>query len=167
MAIKPIKKISIKTVFGDKGAILDTIMKDKAVDHKIVRIFGMTGSTKTGESDYGPFVAFRGRFKAINLVSGEEFTSSMCYLPELASDMVQGALETAGDANIEFAFDVGVQYDAQSATSYIYTVNPLLEPSNADPLSAFEKHITNKNPLPVMLEHKPEAEKKPEVEPKK
>jgi len=131
---KLIGKISVRHVVGTKGGILTAVMSDKEVSHKLMRVVGIASDIKSGEGDNGPWTGLKGQFKATNLVTGEMFQSGQCFLPSVASDMVEGALK-AGATAVEFGFDISAQFDEQSATSYVYHAEPLFEAAENDPVA--------------------------------
>lgn len=140
MATKIINKLSVKAVFGGKGPILDKVMGDKTKAHPIVRFLGIATGMKTGEGDNGPWTGLTGQFKGINLDTGEEFRSGVLFMPNVAQDMVIGAL--MGDTKaVEFGFEVTAQYDEASATSYAFGASPLFESAESDPLKMLESKI--------------------------
>lgn len=143
-----IKKLSVKTVVGNvkKMVASEAITKPTAV----MRMFGVATRTQTGEGDNGPYVAFIGQFKAINLLDGTEYTSGKAFLPDVASDLLEGALASEGANGAEFAFDILVVPDESSAPGYVYQAESLIKPSEDDTLARLEKAVT----LPTALEDK-------------
>lgn len=143
-----IKKLSVKTVVGNvkKMVASDEIKEPTA----IMRIFGVATRAQVGEGDNGPWVAFIGQFKAINLLDGTEYTSGKAFLPDVASDLLEGALAGDGAQGAEFGFDVLVVPDESSATGYIYQAESLIKPTEDDTLSRLEKTVTP----PAALEDK-------------
>src|SRR3954464_1880890 len=93
---KLLRKLTIRTCVGTKGDILAAAMTgrgdDKATTGKavpIMRVMGAVSGFRPGESDSGPYVKLLGQFKAVNLLTGEEFSNvSTCILPAVISDMV-------------------------------------------------------------------------------
>lgn len=152
--MKLITKLSVKAIIGGKGNILETVMKDKTVEHVVARIVGIASGLKTGEGDNGPWTGLTGQFKGTNLMTGEVYQSGILFMPNVAQDMVIGALMGETKA-VEFGFDITAQYDESSATSYVYGAIPLFESSEADPLKALEARISTQ-----ALENKPETEEK-------
>ena len=129
-----IKKISVKTCFGGKKEIFANI------DSDILRVYGKARGTKSDVSQYGTWTAFIGSFRAVNLVTGEEFASSKIFLPNQAEEMLLGVL--GGNDVVDFGFDIGVSENETSATGYEFTVKPLLQPKEEDdPLAQMAKML--------------------------
>ncbi len=150
--MKLISKISMRDVVGGKSVILETIMKDKTISHPVARVIGIASGLKTGEGDNGPWTGLTGQFKATNLLTGEVYQSGKCFMPDVAQDMIVGALMAGNTASVSFGFDVSVEYDEKSATSYVYTAASLMDSGPTDPISMLEQSI-----LVPALENKGES----------
>jgi len=139
-----IKKISINKVIGGKPKIAE-IAKYFA-DHPeekalyLARFFGTANGTKNGISDFGEWMCLTGQFRAINVETGETFDSGICFLPDVAQDMVLGAL--TGSNAVDFAFDIGVVLDASSATGYVYIATPLVQEEN-NPINRMQEKLAS------------------------
>lgn len=155
--MKLIGKISVRDVFGAKGQILEMVMKDKGDSHKLMRVVGIASGLQTGEGDNGPWTGLKGQFRATNLLTGEEFSSGKCFLPNVAQDMVVGAIMADGASAVEFAFDISVQFEESAATSYIYSAESLIQPKENDPLSMLLHGVQ----FSLKLEDKTDAVEKP------
>lgn len=151
---KLIRKISVKTVFGGKAEVLPMVMASQDTSHAVMRVAGIVNDFKTGEGDNGPWVGARGRFLATNLVTGEQFSAPVCFLPDAAMDLVRGSMPEQG--SLEFGFDIHANYNAASITSYEYTATPLIEPSENDPLQSLMAAFEAKAPI-ALPEPKKEA----------
>ena len=154
-----VSKLSTKTMIGTiKPGDLPEVG-----EKPLFRIMGIVNGVKTGQSTYGDWLAFTGQFKAVTISEdgeiGEEFRSGVCFLPEIATDLVRGAIPEDG-STLEFAFDIGaVRFD--SAQGYKFTVRPLVDAGVSDPFEA----IANKLPdLPKLSAPKPEPESETEVD---
>jgi len=121
-----LKKIAVRTVFGDKAEILETVLSDKTKSHPLMRVVGVANGFKEGEGDYGAWKGLTGRFEATSAKTGEVFNSPVCFLPEFAIDLIAGQFTEPG-AVVKFALDIGAVYAADAATSYEFTVTPLTE----------------------------------------
>jgi hypothetical protein len=137
-----LKKITAKTVLGDVKKIAFGDDKQLEKGFPAMRVLGVVRNVQTGTSDYGDWVKFKGSFKATNLLTGEEFNSSALMLPEVASDLLDTAIQSVGDdfESIECAFDIGLK-GADTSIGYEYTVTPLVEMSTSDPIVALEKQL--------------------------
>lgn len=135
-AIQVLKKISVATVFGKVD--LKELLKAPGETIKAMRVLGLAISSKTGMSSYGEWTALLGQFQATNLATGEVFSGSTLFLPEVALTPILVALSSANARGVEFAIDVHVKYvnDAKPGGSpYEYTFVPLLAPDANDPVS--------------------------------
>jgi len=146
-----IKKISVKTVCGNIKKMIASQPEGEEKSVPVMRAYGTATRTQTGEGDNGPWVAFVGQFKAVNLLDGVEYTSGKMFLPDVASDLLEGALGAAENNNVEFAFDIIAVPDEASATGYVYQAESLIEPEKDDTFSRMEKT------LPTQLEDKSDS----------
>ena len=132
-----ISKISVSKVFGAIKA-----PKEKT---SIMQVIGIATSCKTGQSQYGEYIEFAGDFEAINLITGETFRSSKCFLPGAVPEMVAVALakgkEVEGFSGLQFAFSIAVS-PSQNPIGYEYQVTPLVENKEADPLAALRDAVS-------------------------
>jgi len=151
-----IRKISPRHVVGNVKAIAPREDKDGNLPKDIVplyRIFGQANGVKTGESDYGAWVALTGRFEAVvtmpdenGVASMESFAAPQCFLPEPMNTIIADELKRTDEngkrevESLEFAFDVGVKA-AKTSVGYEYTCVPLMERSGADPLLALREKV--------------------------
>ncbi len=134
-----IKKLSVKSVCGNiKKMVASDEIKEPT---PIMRVFGMASRVLTGESDFGPWVAFIGQFKAINLLDGTEYQSGKAFLPDVASDLLEGAVSSSEAGSVEFGFDILAVPDEESATGYIYQADPLIKPAEDDTLLRLEQNL--------------------------
>lgn len=133
-------KISIGKIFGDKLKKRE-IRIEEGVTVMLMRVLGQAVGTKTGTSNYGPWIAFLGQFLAINLINGgKKFQSGKIFFPQTITDMLYATMQTA-EGPVEFAFDIGVKA-APTPVGYEFVVKPLLEASKSDPLAALEARIS-------------------------
>ncbi len=143
--MKLLSKISIKAVYGN----IDIKKLTEVGEMPLVRIMGIANGTKTGQSNFGEWTAFTGNFKAINLETGADYRSGKAFIPAIAENLVVGALGDANADSVQFAFDIGVKSvkDRQGKDSYEYTVTPLVEAADNDPLSELEKKVSSTHAL--------------------
>lgn len=127
MANSIIKKITIKDVCG-------TVQKPESAT-TLMRVVGIAKDFDTGTTTFGEFIKFKGQFRAINIATGEAFDSGAMILPDIANNLIFGALSSEGANAVEFAFDLAIK-PSKSPTGYDYTVQSLIESKEADPLSA-------------------------------
>jgi hypothetical protein len=114
----------------------------------VMRAYGVATRTVTGEGDNGPWTAFIGQFKAVNLLDGVEYTSGKMFLPGVASDLLEGELGSAENNSVEFGFDIIAVPDESSATGYVYQAESLIEPEKDDTFSRLEQAI----PAPALYD---------------
>jgi hypothetical protein len=155
--MKLIKKISIKTVVGNVKAIVKEM--DEGESRIIMRVIGKATGSKVGESTYGAWEALKGDFKATNMETGEQFRSGVAFLPDVALDLVIGALNGGDVSSVDFGFDIGVTEDSDSNTGYVYNATPLLEVKESDPIAMLEKSLN----IP-QLEHMDKTKKEKSTE---
>lgn len=125
------RKLSVRELGWDKAAILKAVLDNQNAQHFLGRFVGVTTSLKpyrikdgdrAGEMAYG----LMGQFKGI-APDGSEVGGSVLYLPGYVNDMVIAALQSSEDvASVRLGFDIYAQYDASSATSYVFTARDLL-----------------------------------------
>lgn len=127
----------------------------------VLAVYGIASDYKVGQTDdAGEFVKFFGQFKAVR-PDGKQFVSGACILPGAASDLVYGALKgLSGTGTVEFAFRVGVKWDKDAATKYVYVVEQLVNPKEADPLVALESRLGTAAPLPAPQDEKANSRKR-------
>lgn len=123
-AVERLRKITLGTISA-KPDIEELLKKDgKRMD--CADIFGVATKAKPGSSDFGPFVAFLGSFRAVNLQTKEIFESSKIILPKFIEEELYGAMGEDGTGNIEFAFRISAKYDKDAATKYVYDMKSLV-----------------------------------------
>lgn len=126
-----LSKISMKTIGADVEA-------SKEGPIALAHVLGIAKGVKTGQSTYGDWTAFVGSFEAVNLETGEIFRAGKCFLPEIATSLLAGALTDA--ETVQFALEIGAR-PAKNAVGYEYTVTPLIGPSESDELSMLKKAL--------------------------
>lgn len=131
-----VKKISPRTVFGSKADIQKLVLSDQDAEHPLFLVAGKCNGQRQGESDMGPWTALLGRFMAQKLNAngqpeGIMYVSGRCHLPNYVIESIIGQMDEPGDV-VQFKFLIGATYDENSATSYVYTAQPLLEAKPED-----------------------------------
>jgi hypothetical protein len=158
-----LKKISVKTCNAHPAMEIVKVDGKDVTRAKgkqsLLRILGMSNDIKRGTGDYGPWVAFVGAFEATNLVSGEVFQSSICLLPESAAGLLSVAVSKEAGKTVEFALDIGVE-PANNPMGFQYTIKPLMESDETDPLRHLKNNITAKHPLQIGGKTAPEKKAK-------
>lgn len=150
---KILKKISISTIVSMKVKELRTY----AEEHKrapLARIMGICKKVEIGEGDNGEFKKFSGDFRAVNLLTGEESISTVCFLAspvdELLYNQIQSLIDE-GEKNPEarFGFDIYIEESEKSTTGYTYVVETLMQAEPTDPMKELMKEFESK-PLPAL-----------------
>lgn len=161
---KPInlqKKISVSKVIGGKPKIAKIVEFFKenttAAVMPLCRMYGTATGTKEGVSDFGEWRALTGQFRGVNIADGETFDSGVCFLPDVAQDMVLGALNGGAQA-VDFAFDIGVVLDEESATGYVYRASPVIQEEN-NPIARLEEKMAKMLALAAPADEKKDAPK--------
>ena len=126
------------------------ISRDDLPKGTILRVLGIARDTKTGPDKNKPgefWTALVGDFVAIDTITGEEYRSGVCFLPNTAQNLIVGAL--GGDPNgVEFAFDIGVK-KADNPVGYEYTVSPAVKPKESDAMLALMTKANEAKPLAI------------------
>jgi hypothetical protein len=116
-----LKKISTATVYGKiKNS-------DKVEEKSLYRVFGLAVGTKTGTTDYGDWSCFVGEFQAVNIHTGEMFSSSKCFLPEIVEAGIMTQLSQVEKGGVKFAFEIGIKPNEEIVIGYEYTAKSLLQ----------------------------------------
>ena len=128
--MKYLKKLSVKNVCGrpefEKGDADGT-------EVKLMQVFGQATGTKGGTSTYGDWECLLGNFEAVNIETGETFRAAQLFLPDVAHDPVVQAVKLSNGA-VDFAVEIVALKDSESSTGYVYSMKPLIEVAEADPL---------------------------------
>ena len=133
-----IKKITPKTVLGASPT-----PPEKAT--ALFRVMGIASGVRTGRTQYGDFTGLTGQFEAVRIDTGETFIAPQCFLPEPMNGMIAAKVqtrdeETGNTMTAQFAVEVGVK-PATNNVGYEYTVRPIVEVEEADPLAALRKAL--------------------------
>jgi hypothetical protein len=111
---------------------------------KLGVVIGMANDIVTRTNDQGEIMeGLVGQFGFKPQEGGEPLRSYVLWLPSgMGGDLIAGAkLAKAGEAQpVEFAFLVGV-VRAENPAGYEWTLTPMIEPKEADPLAALEAKI--------------------------
>jgi hypothetical protein len=155
-----ISKLSIKTMGCKPGSAK---VEDKVMP--MCRVMGVARGIKVapgqdGDATYG----LTGTFSGINLVTLQEYISSVCYLPGgihetvlQPLDELLGGVPARGDqpaipadptGELSFAYDIFAAPDTNKA-GYHYEARDLVATSRADPFAALKTALAEK-PLPSL-----------------
>lgn len=127
-----VSKLSVKKICG----------KVKKPEGKVMlmQVFGIATGTKSDESNFGPWTALLGQFRAVNLETGEVFQSGVCFLPNTGLNLITPLLKKDGVDGLEFALNIGV-IPAENTVGYEYYVEPVIEAKDNDPLEILSKKV--------------------------
>ena len=139
-----INKMSAKTIVGQVKKFVPK--DDTPID--LFTVYGIATGSKTGQSTFGEWSSITGNFRAVRTFDGEEFQGPNLFLPNMAQQMVLDALAQNGVTNVEIAFIVGIKAN-DSEQGYEYTVKPLIETSENDPLAALAAKVSKALPAPT------------------
>lgn len=133
---KIINKISTKTIFGTVNA---AVVAKHGKDGRLhtMRVMGMANALRSGETDKGEFTALLGRFRAIHPTTGEVFESGQCFLPNVALNLIRGAVSQGN--TVEFAYDIIAELDESANMGFAYRIENLVQ-EEKDP---FERLMTS------------------------
>ena len=122
-----LRRITIKGVLGGEPKKVLNI-DEHFSSTLIVRLAGVLKKFDWVDTPYGASLKLMGNFKAINLLTNDEFKAANVFLPGVASDVVEMAIDAnEGKADgLAIAFDIGIEY-MEKGIGYAYTVKPLLE----------------------------------------
>lgn len=141
MSATLMKKLSAKGIMGT------LIAPEVGVEAEQFVVMGYAKGYEIKPTTFGDSTAFHGSFKAVNKISGEAFQASTLYLPDVASDLLKGAVDGAEGGAVEFGFNislVGVAGKVPGETGkYEYRCAPLMETSENDPLELLEKRLAD------------------------
>ena len=92
--------------------IRELLSASKGKEVGLYQIMGAVKTTRTGTSDFGPWVAFKGFVEASNIQTGEVFLSGECLIPGGVTDVLEAQLiankKSDPDAQVHFAFEIAV-----------------------------------------------------------
>jgi hypothetical protein len=153
-----VRKLSIKAIAGSlKTYVMARLADDYEGDDKLVngqkldvaQIFGIANGVKSGEGTYGTWYGFTGSHEGVNVLTGETFTSSNAFLPEVATDLMRAALKDHDE--LEYAFQITAVIDGDMKEGYSYNVTPLMQvEERLDPLAAIKAKIAA-NSAPALV----------------
>jgi hypothetical protein len=93
--------------------------------YALMRVLALVSSMKEEETQYGPYMDFRGRFEATNLETGEVVESSRLIVPSIVEDLLAAdvaALQNEGGGNVLARFEIGVKPSDRGSLGYQYTL---------------------------------------------
>jgi len=128
-----VSKITVKGICG--------ALKEPEKPVKLLQVYGLVRSSEVGKTTYGEYIRFRGNFEAVNLETGQMYQSGALILPAIAESLLYGAAASLEEGSaLRFAFEIGIK-PSKSPTGYDYTVTPLVEGSENDPLADLRSQV--------------------------
>lgn len=147
------RKLSTKTIMGGR-------IPAPEVKTFLYRIAGRVTGVKTGTSDFGPWLAFKGNFQA-QREDGEIFAAPLAFVPEpvqsMLEDAVQKQLADGLVPSIQFGIDLFAVPDKAAAVGYTFDVAPILKPE--DETDSLLANLNATHALPHLAADEPEPEK--------
>lgn len=125
------RKLSVKELGFDKGSILKIVLANDSENHFLARFVGVvTGlkpyKIKEGERAGELAFGLMGQFEGSN-ADGESKDGSVLYLPGYVNDAIVSIFQADESVtSVRIAYDVYAKFDEDAATSYVFTVNDLL-----------------------------------------
>ena len=133
--MKMIKKISTKTVVGNINA---KMLPEDGSTSELYQVIGIASAVQVGESNYGAWECLSGRFRAVNMETGDGVESRSAFLPTIAHNLV--APQIVDGAQVEFALIVGARRSDSSPAGYEYVAEPIFV-SDADPMNQLARRV--------------------------
>lgn len=132
-----LNKITVKGVCGElEGKLGD--LKEMAV----MKVIGIVKDKEEVTGQYGVSYRLKGEFKAIDMMTKNEYFSANCFLPGLAENLVINQMDPQGDNAVQFAFVIGIKA-AKNKVGYEFSVMPLIKPSENNALMLIEKQMAD------------------------
>lgn len=128
-----LKVISVKTMTGlAKTDLQKLVLENQTKNVPLFRVYGEATGYVSGEGKFkrddgtpSTWNKLAGDFEAVRFDTGEIFQSAMCFLPDYVTAPILKELGQEGVQAVQFAYDILLQFDPQSATSYIFLAKPL------------------------------------------
>lgn len=132
-SINLVSKLTIKTMGAQPAK--------NSVDAKtlLATIYGRCTDKKTGTSDYGEYIRFKGEFEGVNAATGEAYRSGIMIVPKTLEELLDGAIHLDEANAVDFAVEVWVEPSERSITGYTYIIKPLTEPEESDVLASLRQ----------------------------
>lgn len=142
--VDAVRKLTIKGVMGEKPDI-EKLLAAEGKRMDLCDIFGIARRHKPDASDHGSFIRFYGRFKGVNLATGEILEAPQLIAPGTLQDMIYGAMGNEENiVEVQFAVRCGIKYDKDAATKYVYTFVNLMPTMENDPMALLEASVKDR-----------------------
>lgn len=147
--MEALKKITVGGINNKRGGFE---VKEGAADQVVGRIYGRADSCETKESNYGPFIRFKGQFRSLNAERKEAF-APVLILPAPADSMLAEAIKNdEAKMGVTFAFDVilrSIPKRSPVDRGYEYVVVAHQQGAAADPFKALADSLPALAALPA------------------
>lgn len=151
------KKISVTRLSG-KTTIARIVAANGVLN--CGQFIGRASGIKQGETDFGVWNALTGNFRGIS-PDGEVMDSGVCFLPDVAFDMIKGQLD-GGAIAVDFAFAITAALDDTSPVGFSYRATPLMDSEETDPVLMLQQKLAAK--LALAAPTKAATEAAPEID---
>lgn len=160
-----LRKMSPKTVMGrikkpfagdpgDPSANPPVPPRAADPEQDLYVVMGQTNGIVTGESDNGPWTAFKGWFESTRCDTGEIAQSGLCFVPKAFEEAllvaVQGAQGADGSAMVEFAVKISIVPSTKAGAGYEFRCKNLVKVQSGDPLKALRDSLRSAGSLPAL-----------------
>tara|TARA_R110000772_G_scaffold39159_1_gene92216 strand:- start:626 stop:1084 length:459 start_codon:yes stop_codon:yes gene_type:complete len=150
--MKLLSKINAKDVIGSKIGKKTEITKLIASGALLgFNVYGLVKSKYTVTTQYGDAIGFKGGFEAANFEDGEISRSGKMFLPAIAGDLLEQAVDsmTEDQTELKFGFKIGLKASEKGNTGYEFTVEPLIDTTENDPISDMRSEFALPAPKPA------------------
>lgn len=157
-AMQAISKITVR----DCGANAASVLAMDGADARapLIRVWGYARGVKDVKSanrmtgEVTVHKAIMGDFRAVNLTSGERFSSGLMYLPSGIHELILSPLEQAKaaneDAEMEFGFDIyGRKSSSPAGYGYVAVILGQ-DPTVVDTMGELEKKLSEIAGVPAL-----------------
>lgn len=154
-----LRKMSPKTVMGkikrpNPGDPDATPPVPPDPERDLYVVMGQTNGLVTGESDNGPWTAFKGWFESARCDTGEIAQSGLCFVPKAFEELLVNAVKAqqGGDAGamVEFAVKISIVTSTKAGAGYEFRCKNLVKVQSGDPLKALRDSLRSSGSLPAL-----------------
>lgn len=104
-------------------------------------VYGKVRRYETGQSDYGPYVKFRGQFEGMNEQTGEYASAPVVIFPGgLLEDELMEAVDESNQS-VDIAIRFKMVENPSSPTNVSWEAERLIEDRDSDPLADLRKQM--------------------------
>lgn len=151
MSAELLKKFTIKNVTG-------RLAPPKDEKEELCTVIGRAMTAEMKETNYGPYVRFKGSFAAYT-PDGKEYRTSTAIFPEVWQDQLAAPFfADEPPANLDFAVKLGIK-KSDTPIGYEFYAEPVVDMDSAsDPLAEIMSKARHALPSPVVKSSAPEPE---------